>query len=195
MIRGILPHWVPLAVPWRAEITREEKLDDKIDVVTRGLLGLTVSCARCHDHKFDPIPTRDYSLFTIFANTREPEELHYLMQKRGNDNRYTLELSAERRRVAEEIAKLREARFPALKALYRTAQIARLLVGVAESSGLKTEVERGKFAREKDLNPFLLERWRSMVNELNLGDLAPTHSHSARKIHSRNSVRGHNCGH
>jgi hypothetical protein len=34
-------------------------IDDRIDVVSRGLLGLTVSCARCHDHKFDPIPTND----------------------------------------------------------------------------------------------------------------------------------------
>jgi len=37
-----------------------DELDDRVDTVTRGLLGLTVSCARCHDHKFDPIPTRDY---------------------------------------------------------------------------------------------------------------------------------------
>ena len=44
-----------------------EELDDRVDVVTRGFLGLTVSCARCHDHKFDPIPTRDYySLAGIF---------------------------------------------------------------------------------------------------------------------------------
>ena len=35
-------------------------IDDRIDVVTRGLLGITVTCARCHDHKFDPIPTSDY---------------------------------------------------------------------------------------------------------------------------------------
>jgi hypothetical protein len=35
-------------------------LDDRIDTLTRGLLGLTVACARCHDHKYDPIPTRDY---------------------------------------------------------------------------------------------------------------------------------------
>jgi hypothetical protein len=37
-----------------------DELDDRIDTVTRGLLGLTVACARCHDHKYDPIPTRDY---------------------------------------------------------------------------------------------------------------------------------------
>src|ERR1019366_5606658 len=37
-----------------------DELDDRIDTLTRGLLGLTVACARCHDHKFDPIPTRDY---------------------------------------------------------------------------------------------------------------------------------------
>ena len=35
-------------------------VDEQIDVVTRGFMGLTVSCARCHDHKFDPIPTQDY---------------------------------------------------------------------------------------------------------------------------------------
>jgi hypothetical protein len=37
-----------------------DELDDRIDTVSRGLLGLTVACARCHDHKFDPIPTQDY---------------------------------------------------------------------------------------------------------------------------------------
>ncbi len=48
-------------------------INDRIDVVTKGFLGLTVSCARCHDHKFDPIPTKDYySLHGIFASTIEP---------------------------------------------------------------------------------------------------------------------------
>ncbi len=37
-----------------------DELDDRVDTVTRSLLGLTVSCARCHDHKFDPIPQIDY---------------------------------------------------------------------------------------------------------------------------------------
>jgi hypothetical protein len=50
-------------------------IDDRIDVVTRGLLGLTVQCARCHDHKFDPIPMKDYySLYGVFASSMEPIE-------------------------------------------------------------------------------------------------------------------------
>jgi len=49
-------------------------INDRIDVVTKGFLGMTVTCARCHDHKFDPIPQKDYySLHGIFASSREPE--------------------------------------------------------------------------------------------------------------------------
>ena len=48
-----------------------DELDDRIDTLTRGFLGLTVSCARCHDHKFDPIPQQDYySLAGIFRSSR-----------------------------------------------------------------------------------------------------------------------------
>ena len=51
-------------------------IDDRIDVVTRGLMGITVSCARCHDHKFDPIPTEDYyALYGVFSGTTEPADL------------------------------------------------------------------------------------------------------------------------
>ena len=47
-------------------------IDDRIDVVTRGTMGLTVACARCHDHKYDPIPTTDYySLYGVFLNSTE----------------------------------------------------------------------------------------------------------------------------
>ncbi len=45
-------------------------VDEQIDVTTRAFLGLTASCARCHDHKFDPIPTKEYySLAGIFRST------------------------------------------------------------------------------------------------------------------------------
>jgi mono/diheme cytochrome c family protein len=50
-------------------------INDRIDVVCKGILGLTVTCARCHDHKFDPIPTADYySLRGIFISSVEPQE-------------------------------------------------------------------------------------------------------------------------
>lgn len=50
-------------------------IDDRIDVVTRGTMALTVSCARCHDHKYDPIPTADYySLFGVFDASVEKQQ-------------------------------------------------------------------------------------------------------------------------
>ena len=59
-----------------------DDIDDKIDVVTRGLMGLTVACARCHDHKYDAIPTEDYySLYGVFASSVEPGELPLIADK------------------------------------------------------------------------------------------------------------------
>ena len=53
------------------ELLRMDVVDEQIDTVSKALLGLTVSCARCHDHKFDPIPTRDYyALAGIFRSTK-----------------------------------------------------------------------------------------------------------------------------
>ncbi len=68
-----------LTVGRRFLLDQNEIIDDRIDVVTRGFLGLTVTCARCHDHKFDPIPTEDYySLYGVFASSVEPDELPLL---------------------------------------------------------------------------------------------------------------------
>ena len=52
---------------------RHDVIDDQIDVIGRGFLGLSLACARCHDHKFDPVPTADYySLYGVFASCIEP---------------------------------------------------------------------------------------------------------------------------
>ena len=65
--------------PWyydngAVEITRADERHDRVDAVSRGLLGLTVGCARCHDHKYDPIPTKDYyALAGVFLNTEYHE--------------------------------------------------------------------------------------------------------------------------
>ena len=75
-------------------------VDEQIDVATRATLGLSVSCARCHDHKFDPIPTEDYyALAGIFRSTRT-----YYGTKGGNGNRQASALlpvgeNAERRQA------------------------------------------------------------------------------------------------
>ena len=61
--------------PWyydngSTEVTRADERHDRVDAVTRGFLGLTVACARCHDHKYDPIPAADYyAISGVFANT------------------------------------------------------------------------------------------------------------------------------
>jgi mono/diheme cytochrome c family protein len=61
--------------PWfydngSVEVTRADERHDRVDVVSRGFLGLTVGCARCHNHKYDPIPTKDYyALSGVFLNT------------------------------------------------------------------------------------------------------------------------------
>ena len=53
----------------------DDTIDERIDTVTKATMGLTVSCARCHDHKFDPIPTADYyALHGVFNSLDEPYE-------------------------------------------------------------------------------------------------------------------------
>ena len=52
---------------------RLDIVDDRLDVVTRGLMGMTLACARCHDHKFDPLTQADYyAMSGVFYNTDEP---------------------------------------------------------------------------------------------------------------------------
>ncbi len=65
--------------PWYYKIVeppkaRADERHDRVDVLTRGFLGLTVGCARCHDHKYDPIPAKDYyAISGVFANTESKE--------------------------------------------------------------------------------------------------------------------------
>lgn len=61
-------------------------IDDRLDVISRGFLGLSVHCARCHDHKFDPIPTQDYySLHGVLASSTEPKDLPMIGKPADDD--------------------------------------------------------------------------------------------------------------
>ncbi len=62
----------------------DEVINDRIDMVTRGLMGLTAACARCHDHKYDPIPTADfYALYGVFASTDDLVDLPEIAMATG----------------------------------------------------------------------------------------------------------------
>ncbi len=91
---------------------REDILDDRIDVTTKGFMGLTVGCARCHDHKFDPIPTADYySLYGVFDSCDDPAvgELPEIGSPQKNEAyaRYEQELARRQAEVDGYVAEQR----------------------------------------------------------------------------------------
>jgi hypothetical protein len=141
--------------------TFPETVDDRIDVVARGMLGLTVACARCHDHKYDPIPTKDYySFYSIFSNIREPEDLPLLQVARREtplDQVWVPRLEKIRKTDAE----YRERRNQEMIKFFKT-QIADYLLAVRDSRHMSnTDLE--ELVRERQLNLHLLGRWRSYL--------------------------------
>ncbi len=151
--------FLSLGVNPNRDVDLPDVVDDKIDLVTRGLLGLTVSCARCHDHKFDPIPTRDYySLYGVFANTKyggEPVKLGPLPE-------FYEKRTAERRRLREEyIAE----RLEVLRNEFREPkEIERYLSGLWEGRNL-SRARLENLARERNLNSLLLGRWADRLQD------------------------------
>ena len=139
------------------DVDLPDVVDDKIDLVTRGLLGLTVSCARCHDHKFDPIPTKDYySLYGVFANTKYGGE----PVRTGALPPFYEKRAADRKRIREEY--IRE-RLEVLRAEFRDPkEIRRFLEALWD--GRKLAAARlENLAREKNLNSLVLARWAARI--------------------------------
>jgi hypothetical protein len=136
-----------------------EIIDDRIDVVTRGTMGLTVACARCHDHKYDPIPTRDYySLYGIFQSCSE----HLIpagepQRRSGEDASWFRELTKRREKLAETMAARR----------LETADRNRARAG----EYLAAQLELHKYPPEgfdqvlakSDLLPTFVHRWRDYL--------------------------------
>ena len=68
---GLGPWYYGIAQPAQS---RADERHDRVDMVTRGMLGVTVACARCHDHKYDPFTAQDYyALAGVFASTAYKE--------------------------------------------------------------------------------------------------------------------------
>ncbi len=141
-----------------------DMIDDRIDVVSRGFLGMTVTCARCHDHKFDPIPTKDYySFYGIIANSIEPVQ-HPLLRKEDENSPLVREYRQGMERRLAALDNFKTKRHPELVAEFRQASwISRYLLG-AEKSAKMSNSEIEKLSRDSDFNLFVLRRWREYLN-------------------------------
>lgn len=142
---------------------RNEIIDDRIDVVSKGFLGLTVVCARCHDHKFDPIPTGDYySWHGIFNSVRELGDYDDMPLiepiKKGREyndfltKKREIELEKEQMQYEREFDMKKDAREKVASYLYATWE-------VNNQMGTNT-VNRFIFVNQKGLNNGFFDRWR-----------------------------------
>lgn len=140
-----------------------DELDDRVDTLTRGFLGLTVSCARCHDHKFDPIPTQDYySLAGIFSSSK----LHNASLCTAEDISAYNEGQKQIKQAEEEVKKFL-ANVKTSAAESRVDQIASYMRAVWEIRSARRSgesVKEAEFAEAKGLNPFFLKRWDTFLD-------------------------------
>ena len=136
--------------------------DDRIDVVTRGTMALTVSCARCHDHKYDPIPTKDYySLYGVFASSHEPDDKPLL----GFPAPKELQEKYERVKKKKEdaVKDFRAEKSAEIYAQLRN-QSGEYLLAALETQRLSDKSESEKLARERKLDPGVVQRWISSLS-------------------------------
>ena len=136
------------------EVTRADERHDRVDAVTRGFLGLTVQCARCHDHKYDPIPQTDYyALAGVFFNTIY-EEYPQAPKKIVDQFKKTEAEIDEKQKVLQELQKTLTSELARSLSL----QTSNYLVGVWEVTG-KQKKEMALVVNDRRLDYELLERW------------------------------------
>jgi hypothetical protein len=137
-----------------------DEWDDRIDTLTRGVLGLTVSCARCHDHKFDPISMTDYyALAGIFASSEYQERpivpQEVLDQKRDADaaaKSHQLQLD---RFLDGQARQLRATLVTDIPQLMKAAWIA-----INQQKGKPNDKKLlARVAKEQKVSEVLLKRW------------------------------------
>jgi hypothetical protein len=137
-------------------------IDDRIDVMTRGTMALTVGCARCHDHKFDPIPTRDYySLYGVFASCNEPVE-EPLLGAIPNAKEYA-EYEGEKKKRADELKEYRAARDEEARTRVRE-EVGDYLLLLHDTEAADEGRNEG-LARERKLEPAAMRHFRVAAKE------------------------------
>ena len=138
-------------------------IDDRIDVVTRGFLGLTVSCARCHDHKHDPVPTEDYySLYGVFASSAEPAVLP-VFEKPDDTEEYG-KFEAEFEARVQKLDAFINSKYRAVVEDART-RIAGYLLAAWEAEQRPSTLDFMFVVDPGDLNPYVIQRWQAFLQE------------------------------
>jgi hypothetical protein len=137
-------------------------IDDQIDTVSRGFLGLTVACARCHDHKYDPLSTADYySLYGVFASSEAPLELPLTVTAISKEAE---EFEKQARAKREAIRKFRDEQFATLSETARRRVGDYLeMVAVTKPDPMESAIFFLSLAPE-DLRPPIVARWRKFVD-------------------------------
>jgi len=143
-------------------------IDDRIDVVTRGTMGLTAQCARCHDHKYDPVSTAEYySLYGVFASSQEPAEKPLLGIK-PDETQHAAYL-AEKKKREDELEKYRVEQLDKQLAMLRKRTADYLLAAdevdpkVARASATAQRRDRDKYFQERKLVPAVVRRWQDYL--------------------------------
>ncbi len=145
-----------------------ETVDDRIDAVSRGMLGLSVSCARCHDHKYDPIPQADYySFYSIFSNITQPKELPLLGKSLGLSQKQAL-YQERLDHIQQVYQEYRTRRHAEMVAFFKT-QMADYMVAAHDAEGLSNPAVE-ELVRDRQLNQHLLARWRKCLRKSNEAD-------------------------
>ncbi len=133
--------------------------DDRIDLTGRGFLGLTVGCAQCHDHKFDPIPTEDYYALLGVFNSTETQEYALADEAVVGDYKSKKKLADDAKERLEQF--LRTQSVQLVDAL--AAQTGRYLVAAWRVSG-PDHAPVAATASQGGLDAETLERWVEYLN-------------------------------
>ena len=136
------------------------QVDDRIDVVTRGLMGFTVGCARCHDHKFDPIQSADYySLYSVFTSSEvAPDQTMPVIGHPANP----AAVKAYQQSIAEIEAKRNELRGEVLQDLKQKEKLRDYLVFAQRHLNTEANAFRGTAGKEM-MRDRIAESWRDFI--------------------------------